>query len=103
MFFFTNIATVLGAKTPQVKYDPILDIKWNLSNSVFLNAVTASEIVEVCRNHKDCLYWLNDIPTSILKLVVNSLCDPIAKIVKDSIQTGTFPDMLKTATCNPCA
>ncbi|KAJ0058978.1 hypothetical protein NL108_003324 [Boleophthalmus pectinirostris] len=41
------------------------------------------------------------LPTRFLKSVLNSLLSPLAHIVNMSLQSGTFPNVLKTAVIKP--
>ena len=73
-------------------------LKNTVPNSIFLNPVDDNEASELLSNlniSKSC--WPNSIPSKILKMHSDVLLNPIKDMLNESLSSGTFPNILKTA------
>lgn len=96
---FKNMAVKLLNNSESIQFSCDIPIN-NLS--IFIEPVSAHEIVNMLRNFKNKLSsGLDDIPISILKFVSIELCDVLAFIVNNSCMYGVFPHFLKTALIKP--
>ena len=71
-------------------------------NNFKLSCVTYEEVLREIRSLRDdCSTGLDNILTSILKLVSDIIASPLADIINTSIQQGNFPDQQKIAKVTP--
>ena len=99
--FFTNVATELNSHIPESNEDPIDNLSFNHSTTLFLSPVTESEIVSLVGMLKNSRYGLYNVPTKIFKMAVEFFAAPLCRIVNDSFTFGIFPDILKRAVVIP--
>ncbi|KAJ0050778.1 hypothetical protein NL108_005914 [Boleophthalmus pectinirostris] len=63
--------------------------------------VTDKTVLEIVTSLSSSTCCLDMLPTRFLKSVLNSLLSPLTHIVNMSLQSGTFPNALKTAVIKP--
>lgn len=99
--FFSSIASNLNRNIPPPTNDPSSNICHSTYRSIFMTPVIPSEIVDITLKLKNSSYGLHSIPTKIFKLAIDSLAYPLARIINKSINSGVFPDCLKSAIVLP--
>ena len=100
--YFSSIATNIEKKL--IKTNKLYTDYLNQpnQNSIFLSPVMAEEIKTLILSLKiNKAEGPNSIPTKILKLIINEISQPLANIINLSLETGVFPNMLKTAAVIP--
>ena len=99
--YFVNVPKELDEKIPATEISALNNCYQSFSSSIFFKPVLECEINEIIKNLKNSKYGLNVIPVNILKNCSDILSGPIAKLVNLSISSGSFPDVLKSATITP--
>lgn len=101
--FFVNVGPELAARISDQGRDTMIGtlIK-NNSHSIFLSAVDELEVKTIVRNcnikfSTDC----DDIDMALVKRVIDSISKPFTYICNLSLQTGSFPQNMKTAKVIP--
>ena len=100
--FFVNIGSSVEAKIPLGKKNFHTYLKNKNPNSVFLQACDQLEIAQIINGFnrsKSCGPF--SIPTKILKEFSQHLISPLTTIVNKSLEEGTFPKLLKSASVCP--
>jgi len=100
--YFIGIGSNLAAAIPKVSVDFSYYLKTSYSNSFALYPTDSNEIINIVSDLQNKMSsGFDEIPVKILKLCINSISDPLSTIINSSMQTGTFPDMLKIARVCP--
>ncbi len=68
--------------------------------SVF-EAIDSKILEEIVQHLKSSTCYLDTLPTSFLKSVLNCLEADLLEVVNTSLLSGTFPNSLKTAVVKP--
>ena len=103
---FNNFFTTIG-KNIQSKIRPSNQtftnyLKNPCESYLFITPTTPSEIFDIISNLKSTKsVGPLSVPTSILLLIKNIICFPLAEIINLSFLTGIFPDKLKIAKIIP--
>lgn len=72
------------------------------NKSMFVKPVTSREIVEIVGKFKNKMSSGDDeIPTKIVKKIIEYIAEPLTHIINNSLKNGIFPDKLKTALVVP--
>ena len=100
--YFANIASNLKKNNGDSEScDHSIFLENSVSNSIYLRAVTGSEVYETIKNFKNKA--TQDIKMSSIKVANNShgFTQILAKIINKSFRDGVFPDQLKNAKVVP--
>lgn len=74
----------------------------SVCNSIYLNKTTESEILEILQGFANKKSGGPDgVPPSLLRSAAVYLAKPLCYIVNKSLETGVFPQVLKTARVTP--
>lgn len=74
----------------------------SVQTSLYLTPVTSNEVLDIVRQLKNTnSSGFDQIPSRILKNSIDIISETIAAIINKSFETGTFPDLLKTAIVKP--
>ena len=100
--FFVGIGNMVEAKIPKGKLH-FSDFLGNSSpNSIFLKPVDTDEVLSIIlklKTSKAC--GPNSIPSNILKVHCDSLCEPLKVILNMSLSQGIVPELLKDSEVCP--
>ena len=100
--FFSTIASKLSDKIvpTNISFDAYLNNP--NPNSFFVQAVTEDEVSNYINSlETGKSNGPNSIPTNLLKLVSNTISNPLTSIINKSFSQGVFPDLLKMANVIP--
>ena len=102
--YFSNIRENLAENMPSSNCSVtayLRDVKSN-PKSIFLNPVTAQEVMKIIGNlqpkHSS---GIDNINNKIVKELSPQICEPLAKIFNTSLMTGKFPAAMKRAKVVP--
>ena len=100
---FTNFFISIAAET-QRKLDPAQNSYEHLvpinNHSIYLHPISPEEVVKVIKTLKNT-NGINDIPVKLLKMIVNSVSNILAKILNLCMQSGVYPSSFKIACVTP--
>ena len=99
--FYVNIGKKLSNDIPTNSGDPLLYIKTQVPDSIFLESVDESEIISICRNMKDCSSGWDQILPRVVKSTYQNFIVPIMHVMNLSIINGVVPNELKVAKVVP--
>ena len=95
--FFVNVGPTLARKIPEQDRNPEYFMQSRAVFSLYLEPVTETEVANLVNPLKSSAPGLYSISSSILKLVLPSICSPLTHICNLSLQEGTFPDGMNIA------
>ena len=95
--FFVNVGPTLARKIPEQHRNPKDFMQVRAVFSLYLEPVTETEVTNLINSLKSSAPGFDRISSSILKLVLPSICSPLTHICNLSLQEGTFPDEMKIA------
>ena len=99
--FYVNIGKKLSNDIPTNSGDPLLYIKTQVPDSIFLESVDESEIISICKNMKDCSSGWDQILPRVVKSTYQNFIVPITHVMNLSIINGVVPNELKVAKVVP--
>ena len=94
--FYVNIGRQLSSEIPTNSGDPLSYIKSAVPDSMFLESVDESEIINICKNMKDCSSGWDQILPRVVKSTYQNLIVPNLSIIN-----GVVPIELKVAKVVP--
>ena len=97
---FVSIAPSLASKIPAVNSDPISYMNHNQRSFVYFSC-TDVEVTNIIRSLKNKKGSLEEIPVSILKMIADLISPVLSKLFNQSVDSGTFPELLKLAKIIP--
>ena len=88
--------------TDNMKIDPNLHLNFNCSFNMYLAPLTKEDVISMIKliSKKDSAGF-DEIPCSLLSHIVESIADPLCKLINLSFIEGTFPSSLKQAILVP--
>ena len=95
--FYVNIGNKLSSDIPTNSGDPLSYIKSAVPDSIFLESVDESEIINICKNMKDCSSGWDQILPRVVKSTYQNFIVPITHVMNLSIINGVVPNELKVA------
>ena len=95
--FFVNVGPTLARKIPEQDRNPEDFMQARAVFSLYLEPVTETEVTNLINSLKSSAPGFDSISSSILKLVLPSICSPLTHICNLSLQEGTVPDEMKKA------
>ena len=98
---YVNIGKKLSDDIPTNSGDPLLYIKTQVPDSIFLESVDESEIISICKNMKDCSSGWDQILPRVVKSTYQNFIVPITHVMNLSIINGVVPNELKVAKVVP--
>ena len=100
--YFTGIANEIEAGIPVPNVDPLSYMgECGQDQSFYAFPSTSEEVSTVIRSFKNKGAALSEVPTFIYKFVCNIISPVIPEFFNESLTTGIFPDILKTARVVP--
>ena len=99
--YFSTIATNLDQQIPLNPMSPMDYMRDGIPHSIFLNPLRFNECRDIINSLKNTVYNRDTLPVKIFKLAKHLLVEPICYLINLSIETGTFPDILKCANVTP--
>ena len=99
--FYVNIGKKVSNDIPTNSGDPLLYIKTQVPDSIFLESVDESEIISICKNMKDCSSGWDQILPRVVKSTYQNFIVPITHVMNLSIINGVVPNELKVAKVVP--
>lgn len=99
--YFSNIAPELDSKLPQSNKNPKDYLKGNYPNSMVLPILSTQDIKTVIKSLKNKNSGLQDIAISVIKRNSELFSIPLTILFNKSVETGTFPALLKIAKITP--
>ena len=93
--FYVNIGKKLSNDIPTNSGDPLSYIKLAVPDSIFLESVDESEIINICKNMKDGSSGWDQILPKVVKSTYQNFIVPIAHVMNLSIINGVVPTELK--------
>ena len=99
--FYVNIGKNLSNDIPTNSGDPLLYIKTQVPDSIFLESVDEAEIISICKNMKDCSSGWDQILPRVVKSTYQNFMVPITHVMNLSIINGVVPNELKVAKVVP--
>ena len=99
--FFINVGPTLARKIPNVGKLPKDFLGQMVEESLFLEPVTSGEINKLIAGLKNTATGYDDISSTVLKLSLEYIADPLVHICNSSLIEGVFPEQLKIACVLP--
>ena len=99
--FFVSIGPNLAHKTPNQAQSPLSYLGNRLSNTIFLEPVSAEEVYSIVTNLKNSAPGYNEVTADFLKLSLPVINGPLTHILNLSLLEGVFPNELKVANVLP--
>ena len=99
--FFVNIGPTLANKIVKIDKSPLSFMDNGVTDTIFLSPVTSTEMNKLIMSLKDSAPGWDDITTSLLKMSIEYLRDPLCYLCNRSLQEGIFPSQLKIADVLP--
>ena len=94
--FFVNVGTVLATDKNPVDY-----IQQDILGTLYFDPVTENEICKIIGSFKDSAAGWDDLKSSMIKHIKESIIVPLVHICNRSFETGIFPSELKIANVVP--
>lgn len=99
--YFASVAGDLRRNIPDCNVSPVSFMKNRVVEDMSFNFATVSEVNNIISSLKNKSCRLNSIPVYVFKSVSDFISPVICDLFNESVQQGTFPDVLKTAECIP--
>ena len=97
--YLINLPKSYDAVQSNIIQTPVLP---NNENSIYLQPITISEMVETINSLKDSnSLGPDDISTKIIKLCAHQIAEPLTHIINHCFKEGTFPSLLKLSKVIP--
>ena len=99
--FFVNVGTVLAKSIPPTDKNPVDYIQQDVITNLYFGPTTENEICKIIGSFKDSAAGWDDLKSSMIKHVKDSITIPLVHICNRSFVTGIFPSELKIANVVP--
>jgi hypothetical protein len=100
--YFSKIGETTSQSVPKSKKNYVDFLKNPLTNSMFLEPIDTSHVIEAANKLKPKFSTgHDDISTKLLKETIHIIKSPITHIINKSFNTGIFPEKLKIAKVIP--
>ena len=99
--YFSTIAPELDSKLPINNIEPKNYLKGNFLNSMMCPIVSTFDVATVIKSLNNKKSGINDISLSVIKRNSYLFAIPLTILFNQSVSTGTFPSLLKTAKITP--
>ena len=99
--FFSNVAAELDAKLPSSPSDPLSYLSGEYNNSMPLPQPTIVDVANIIKSLKNKPCSVEDFSITIIKRNAHLLLQPLLSLFNQSIQEGSFPNILKSARVVP--
>ena len=99
--FFTNVGKNLNKTLPSASTDPLSYLQGDYANPMVVEPVTNLDVLSILKSlqRKGCS--VDAFSAGIIKDNAHTLAEPIKILFNQSIETATFPNILKQATVTP--
>ena len=98
---FVNVGTVLANSIAPTDKNPVDYIQQDVINTLYFDPVTENEICKIIGSLKDSAAGWDDLKSSMIKHIKESITVPLVHICNRSFVTGIFPSELKIANVVP--
>ena len=99
--FFAGIATQLESRLPPAETDPMHYLRGNFPNSMVVPDISICNVVKVIKTLKSKKCGIDDFASFIIKENAHLLAQPLSFLFNQSIESGKFPNALKSAKIIP--
>ena len=99
--FFVNVGTVLAQSISPTDKNPVDYIQQDMISNLYFDPVTEQEIYKIIGTFKDSAAGWDDLKSSMIKHIKESITTPLVNICNRSFETGIFPSELKIANVVP--
>ena len=99
--FYVNIVKKLSNDIPTNSGDPLSYIKSAVPDSIFVESADESEIINICKNMKDCRSGWDQILPRVVKSTYQNFIVPITHVMNLSIINGVVLTELKAVQVVP--
>ena len=99
--FFVNVGTVLANSIAPTDKNPVDYIQQDVINTLYFDPVTENEICKIICSLKDSAAGWDDLKSSMIKHIKESITVPLVHICNRSFVTGIFPSEMKVANVVP--
>mgnify|MGYP000542503182 CR=1 FL=1 len=99
--YFSHVAIDLDEQITNYHISPIEYLSSDIPKSFFMRPVVPSECISIISNLKLSSCYKNALPVKVLKIVKHILAEPICNLINLSIESATFPSILKFASITP--
>ena len=89
--FYVNIGKKLSSDIPTNSGDPLSYIKSAVPDSIFLESVDESEIINICKNMKDCSSGWDQILPKVVKSTYQNMWSAVAQLVERRTRNRESP------------
>ena len=98
---FINVGRKLAEKIKDNSVSPEFFLNNPVRDSIVVSPITENDLVTVVAGLNDSAAGYDNIPTKILKYVIDTIKIPFTHIVNSSLISGTFPDIYKQSKVIP--
>ena len=98
---FVNVGTVLAKSIPPTDKNPVDYIQQDIITNLYFDPTTENEICKIIGSFKDSAAGWDDLKSSMIKHVKDSITIPLVHMCNRSFVTGIFPSELKIANVVP--
>ena len=99
--FFVNVGSVLAYSIASTDKNPVDYIQQDVINTLYFDPVTENEICKINGSLKDSAAGWDDLKSSMIKHIKESITVPVVHICNRSFVTGIFPNEMKIANVVP--
>ena len=99
--FFANVGSDLAEKLPPALNDPMEYMRGDYPNSMMVPHVTIHEVIKVIKSLKNKKCHIDDFAPFVIKENAYLLSQPLSFLFNQSISSGKFPKLLKSARVIP--
>ena len=100
--YFTNLGVSLANEIPTTFVSPCFFLTGNYVNSMFLEPISQSEVIDVVKSLRSGSAVGHDkIPMWIVKNSIGLISEPLCNLINFSITTGIVPKQMKIARVLP--
>lgn len=100
--YFAKIGATTSQNVPRSKTNYTDYLKNSLSNSMYLESIDPSHVLEIVKHLKPkTSSGHDDISTKLVKETIINIVQPLTHIINRSLDTGIVPDQLKIAKVIP--
>ena len=99
--FFVNVGTVLAKSLPPTVKNPVVYIQQDILSTLYFDTVSEHEICKIIGSFKDSAAGWDDLKSSMVKHIKESIIVSFMHICNWSFVTGIFPSELKIADVVP--
>ena len=96
-----NVGTVLAKSKPPTDKNPVDYLKQDIITNIYFDPTTENEISKIIGSLKDSASGWDDLNSSMIKHVKDSITVPLVHMCNRSFVTGIFPSELKIANVVP--